>query len=66
MIKSKIKPVRLKNLRTNEIFICEDYSNIKVIDGVEFVQVHKEDNQRMFLMNKEHLVREKTDFTKTR
>ena len=66
MLKSKNKPVRLKNIRTNEIVICEDYNNIKVIDGVEFVQVHKEGNPRTFLMNKEPLVKIKTETSKKR
>lgn len=59
-MKTQVKPVLLKNVRTNEIFICDDYKNIKLIDGVEFVQVHKDPNPRQFWMSKSVFEKVKT------
>ncbi len=56
-MKSKIKPVRLKNIFSNEEFICEDYNKVKIVDGVEFIEVYKETQARKFLMNKNMLVK---------
>jgi hypothetical protein len=57
MLKSKTKPIRLRNILSNEIWICEDYSNIKLVDGVEFIEVHRENNPRKFWMNKTTLIK---------
>jgi hypothetical protein len=36
------KPVKLVNLRNRtEVWLCEDYSNRRQVDGEEFVQVYK-------------------------
>ena len=55
MIKNKVKTVRLKNRLTGEEWICEDYDKVKVVDGVEFIEVRKEFSMRKFLMNKNSL-----------
>jgi len=47
--------VRLQNPFNSEEWICEDYNNIKFIDGVEYVTVHKPSSVRSHLMRKEAL-----------
>ena len=51
------KPIFLKNLLSNEIWICEDYNKVKVVDGVEFIEVYKPESPRKFLMNKASLTK---------
>lgn len=63
-MRRKIAPVRLKNLLSNETWICEDYSNVKTVDGIEFIEVHKENSQRKFLMNKNSLAKVKVETAK--
>jgi hypothetical protein len=61
---SKNRPILFKNSLTNEEWICEDISNTKEIDGVIFIEVHKEHNQRRFWMRKDSLVKMKNNLTK--
>ena len=58
MIKN-IKPVRLRNIWNNEEFICDDFQNVRTVDGNDFVEVHKENSPRKFWINKAPLVRSK-------
>ena len=47
------KPVTLINPVNNDIWHCDDYNDIKNIDGVEFIKVYKQDYyKRVFLMKK--------------
>jgi uncharacterized cysteine cluster protein YcgN (CxxCxxCC family) len=66
MLKTKFtaRPVRLRNLLSNETWICEDYTNVRTVEGVDFVEVHKENSPRVFWMNKTTLVKIKTESTK--
>lgn len=50
-------PVRgfFENPVNQEKWVCEDINDIKVIDGVEFLQVHKPENNRVVLMRKDAL-----------
>lgn len=57
MIKQKIGPVLLRNIRNNEVVVCDDVSNIRTIDGQNFVEVHLENNPRKFWLNKASLVK---------
>lgn len=57
MIKHNIKPVRLKNVRNDQEVICDDITNIRTIDGQDFVEVHLENNPRKFWLNKSPLVK---------
>lgn len=50
-----MKPVTLKNRLNGEIVICENIRNTEFIDGVEYLKVHKNTNDRIFLMRKEAL-----------
>jgi hypothetical protein len=52
MIKNKIKPVRLKNVFNNQEVICDDYTNVRTIDGNDFVEVYFENQTRKFWLNK--------------
>jgi hypothetical protein len=52
MIKHNIKPVRLKNMRNDQVVICDDITNVRTIDGNEFVEVHFENQPRKFWLNK--------------
>ena len=52
MMKTKIKPVRLKNVFNNQEVICDDYTNVRTIDGNDFVEVHFENQTRKFWLNK--------------
>ena len=57
MIKHQIKPVRLQNVFNNQEVICDDYSNVRTIDGQDFVEVHLENSPRRFWLNKAPLVK---------
>lgn len=51
-----MKPVFYKNIVTGEKFICTDIKNDRqIIDGVEFLLVQKNNQQRKFLMRKDAL-----------
>ena len=39
----------------NERFVCEDVRAVDVIDGVEYLVVHRPNEQRMFKMRKDAL-----------
>jgi len=54
-----MKPVTFKNLMNNELFICENVREVHDIDGVEYIVVHKQHNDRKFLMRRDVL--EKVD-----
>lgn len=51
------KTIRLINPLNNEEWLCEDYSKVQTIDGVEYVHVHKFNSERYFLMRKDALRR---------
>jgi hypothetical protein len=44
-----------KNIFNNDQFICEDVRTIEVIDGVDYLVVHRPGEQRMFKMRKDAL-----------
>lgn len=51
----KMKPITFKNRLNNERVVCEDSRQTQNIDGVEYLLVHRPDNQRQFLMRKDVL-----------
>ena len=51
----KIKTVRLVNNRSGEEWLCDDYSVVRIVDGVEFIEVYKQNSPRKFWMNKSTL-----------
>ena len=50
-----MKPVMFKNRMNSDEVVCEDTCKVEVIDGVEYLVVHKVNNQRSFLMRKDAL-----------
>lgn len=49
------KPLCLVNNRSGEEWLCDNYNNVRIVDGVEFVEVYKENTQRRLWMNKSTL-----------
>ena len=50
-----MKSTMFKNIFNNDQVICEDVRTIEVIDGVEYLVVHRPGEQRMFKMRKDAL-----------
>ena len=50
-----MKPVVFENRVSHERVICDDVKRVQVIDGVEFLQVRRQNKQRQFLMRKDSL-----------
>lgn len=57
--KNSSQEVQLKNPRTGEIWACSDFHQRKIVDGVEFVEVHRPDNARKVWINLTTLVKVK-------
>ncbi len=57
------KAVTLKNPRTGEIWICDNFSNRRTIDGNIFVEVHKQHAERPVWIALSALVRVKSTDT---
>jgi hypothetical protein len=58
------KPLRLVNNRSGEEWLCDDYHQVRNVDGTEFVEVYKENTSRKFWMNKATLVKAKKNLSK--
>ena len=50
-----MKPVALRNIRTNEEVVCDNIRAIQTIDGIEYLVVHRYGSNRTFLMRKDAL-----------
>ena len=55
-----MKAMTFKNRMNGERFVCEDVKTVEVIDGIEYLFVHRPNEQRMFKMRKDALVKEVT------
>ena len=53
-----------KNKMNGERFVCEDVKTVEVIDGIEYLFVHRPNEQRMFKMRKDALVKDNTAVVK--
>jgi len=53
----KSKKYLLKNIATNEVWICDDYSQTKEIEGTTFIEVHKENQKRKFWIRRDSLAK---------
>jgi len=53
--KNKKVPVTLLNPLNSEIWVCDDYTKVQSIDGVDYITVYKKDNNRRFLMRRDAL-----------
>ena len=52
-----MKPQFFKNRLNGERFVCEDTRIVETIDGVEYLVVHRPNEQRMFKMRRDALER---------
>ena len=50
-----MKSMNFKNRLNGERFICDDVRTVEVIDGVEYLIVHRPNEHRMFKMRKDVL-----------
>ena len=53
--KEKVRARLLKNELSGEVWFCENYDQVRYIDGVEFITVCKQPGDRTFLMAKSSL-----------
>ena len=51
-----MKPVMFENTRTRERVVCDDVRNIAVIEGEEYLAVHRVNEQRVFLVRRTAVV----------
>lgn len=52
-MKLKITPVILENTRNRERWVCDNYSNINTIEQVEYVYVHKENSEKIYMVRRD-------------
>ncbi len=50
-----MKPQFFKNRLNGERFVCEDVRAVETIDGVEYLVVHRPNEQRVFKMRRDAL-----------
>ena len=50
-----MKSMTFVNERNGEQVVCDDVRDIRVIDGIDYLVVHKQDNPRAFMMRKDAL-----------
>ena len=50
-----MKSMTFVNERNGEQVVCDDVRAVQVIDGVDYLVVHKQDNPRTFMMRKDAL-----------
>lgn len=49
-----VKVIKLKNLYTNDIVLCENYDKIEQDDGINFIKVYEEQKpDRKYWVNRE-------------
>lgn len=56
-MKFQTNPVLLENIRTQERWVCDDISRIKIIDNVDFLYIHPVNSLRVVLMRRDSLRR---------
>jgi len=54
-----MKPMIFKNRLNGERFVCDDVRAVEVIDGIEYLIVHRPNEHRIFKMRKDALERVK-------
>lgn len=50
-----MKSMIFKNRMNNERFVCDDVRTVEVIDGVEYLIVHRPNENRVYKMRKDAL-----------
>ena len=58
-----MKPMTFRNILNGERFVCDDVRAVEVIDGVEYLIVHKPNEHRVFKMRKDVLEKINTPVT---
>lgn len=58
-----MKSTTLENRINGERFICDDVRTVEVIDGVEYLIVHRPNEHRIFKMRKDILAKVNTPVT---
>jgi hypothetical protein len=58
-----MKSMAFKNRMNGERFICDDVRTVEVIDGVEYLVVHRPNEHRVFKMRKDVLEKINTPVT---
>ena len=53
-----MKPMSFKNRLNGEKFVCDNVREVEVIDDVEYLIVHRPNEQRTFKMRKDVLEKE--------
>ena len=61
-----LKAITFKNKLNSEQVICENIRAVEVIDGIEYLVVHRKENNRMFLMRKDVLEKINTTVDKAK
>jgi len=57
--RTKMKSITYRNRMNGERFVCDDVRLVETIDGVDYIIVHRPNEQRMFKMRKDALERVK-------
>ena len=52
-----MKSITYRNRMNGERFVCDDVRLVETIDGVDYIIVHRPNEQRMFKMRKDALER---------
>lgn len=61
-----MKPMTLKNLLNGEKFVCDNFRQVEVIDGIEYLIVRRPNEQRVFKMRKDVLIKDNTPVVQRR
>lgn len=56
-----MKSMTFKNILNGEKFVCDNVRTVEVIDGVEYLIVHRPNEHRVFKMRKDALERVKEE-----
>ena len=59
-----MKSMTFRNRMNNEQFVCDDVRLIETIEGVDYLIVHRPNEQRIFKMRKDALVKDNTAVVK--
>ena len=49
------QPILLENPITKERWLCDNPKQIKIIEGIEYIPVHRQENTRTVLMRRDVL-----------
>jgi len=58
-----MKSMTFRNILNGERFVCDDVLTVEVIDGIEYLIVHRPDEHRVFKMRRDALEKINTPVT---